>query len=260
MSTPRGFLAVVLNLQSATPADVIGDHLHGWLINQAEAVPSLADRLHTPPEEKGQRGKPFSLGFGRDNQGHWLRITSVDAELSAFLERLPVTSVTLGHQTFPCVHRFAPRQHPWTGASDSQALWAKWMQGPAPAGRVRLHFLTPTAFARGRSSTTLLPWPELVFKSLIGTWNANASAQIDEAAAAELLTHVQDESHVIRTVPPLRFKSHRLKGFVGQSEYSCGREAPERARRLLHLLAAFAFFAGVGLKRTMGMGQVVLYS
>jgi len=51
--------------------------------------------------------------------------------------------------------------------------------------------------------------------------------------------------------------ARRLKGFVGDCEYSCGPRAADQSRRLLHLLSEFSFFAGVGLERTMGMGQVV---
>jgi CRISPR-associated endoribonuclease Cas6 len=55
---------------------------------------------------------------------------------------------------------------------------------------------------------------------------------------------------------PVRFSTHRLRGFVGECTYTANAN-DERARRVLHLLADFAFFAGVGMKRTMGMGQVI---
>ncbi|MBI3490961.1 MAG: CRISPR system precrRNA processing endoribonuclease RAMP protein Cas6 [Acidobacteria bacterium] len=48
-----------------------------------------------------------------------------------------------------------------------------------------------------------------------------------------------------------------MRGFIGTCEYSVGPRAPEDVSRALHLLADFAFFCGVGLKTTMGMGQVL---
>ena len=46
------------------------------------------------------------------------------------------------------------------------------------------------------------------------------------------------------------------KWFVGSCEYSVGRRGSADHRRFLRLLAEFAFYAGVGLRTTMGMGQV----
>ena len=52
------------------------------------------------------------------------------------------------------------------------------------------------------------------------------------------------------------YAGYRQLGFVGACEFLPHRGVPADVVRVLHLLAAFAFFAGVGYKTTMGMGQV----
>ncbi len=265
------FTSIILELGPEGHAKFFGDHLHAWFMREvANRDPAIADRLHAPV-----RGKPFTVwagprftldhaGVTRDDSDtlYWLRITSVDANLSAILPRLALgptaASVTLGESVFKRVRVLDdPNVHRWTGAADPKTLWARWMNGQQPRGRVQFRFLSPTAFSRGRGSTTLFPVAHLVFRSLIKTWNENVEPKIGDDLAEELVTAAQEESHALQTVPPLQFKSHRLKGFIGVCEYSAGARSSPEAARLLHLLADFAFFAGVGLKRTMGMGQVI---
>lgn len=265
------FASVVLEIEPRGRVDFIGDHLHGWFIGElARHNQALADRVHA-----GTSGKPFSLwaghrftldvsGVSRDETDpvHWLRLTSVIPELTAFLTTLaaePPTTIDLGSSRFDVRRTLARREdHRWTGTARPDEMWARWMTSASlPRGRVSLTFLSPTSFSKGQHSTTLLPVAPLVFRSLVTTWNKNVTPRIDDETSAALLDAVQEESHDLHTVPPLRFASHQLKGFVGVCEYSCGSKASDASRRLLHLLADFAFFAAVGLKRTMGMGQVV---
>ena len=255
------FSAVLWELTGSRDADVIGDHLHGWLMAEASVAPALATRLHAP-----ERGKPFSIWCGKPDlpsrnrpDGRLLRVTSLDSELTRFLSELQPRSVRYGHLIFNCSRKWTPGTHAWTAQTSDEELWHRCMESAPPPSRVSLTFLSATTFARGRGTTTLFPTAPLVFRSLIKSWDENARAEIDPNLASELLECVQEESHSIRSVPPLSFQSHRLKGFVGECEYSCGRHGSERAKRLLHLLARLAFYSGVGLKRTMGMGQVICH-
>lgn len=262
------FKSLLIEIEPTELVEASGGQVHGWFMREVSArSPALATRLHAPV-----RGKPFTVwtgprfalgpaGVQRDESDpvRWLRLTSVDPELTALLPEIAssLDVVTLGATAFHRLQIFTDGQHPLTGNLDPKDLWARWMDGVAPRGRVSLRFLSPTAFSKGRSSTTLLPVAALVFRSLLKTWNENVTPAVTEEAAAELLAAVQEESHTLHTVPPLRFQSHQLKGFLGECEYSCGAKASDPSKRLLHLLSDFAFYAGVGLKRTMGMGQVI---
>jgi CRISPR-associated endoribonuclease Cas6 len=270
MTAPDMLLSSLIELETPHDAVVSGEHLHGWFLQAVSTLDkALASRLHAPA-----RGKPFSLWFGprfglgpegvsRDASDpiSWLRVTSVDPDLSDLVGQI-VTSpdfavVRLGRTEFKRSHTLLGGQHPWAGAMMPDDLIARWLTGPPPAGRVRLRFVSPTAFAKSNHSTTLLPVAALVFRSLLKTWNENVTRTVAEPLVTELLNIVQEEAHDLTTTPPRRFRGHQIKGFVGTCEYSCGTKAPEELRRLLHVLADFAFYAGVGLKRTMGMGQVI---
>ncbi|MDP2662237.1 MAG: CRISPR system precrRNA processing endoribonuclease RAMP protein Cas6, partial [Dehalococcoidia bacterium] len=50
------------------------------------------------------------------------------------------------------------------------------------------------------------------------------------------------------------FGDYSETGFFGHAVYECP-SASDEERRLINTLADFAFFAGVGAKTTMGMGQ-----
>jgi CRISPR-associated endoribonuclease Cas6 len=127
----------------------------------------------------------------------------------------------------------------------------------AARGHVRLRFISPTAFSRDRHSVHLFPTGELVFRSLIEIWNDHARPAIDNDVANALLGSVREERHEIWTVPPVSFGKYRVKGFMGTCEYSADSVEQPAVGRLLHLLADFAFYSGVGLKRGMGMGEVL---
>ena len=149
---------------------------------------------------------------------------------------------------------------PWAGTGTCEALARLHLiGGRRPAPRVELQFTTPTTFhSQGRSLP--LPLPRLVFGSLLDRWNAFAPLRIDP----EILVVVEQACTIARY--DLRTEAVPLGGglqigFVGRCTYGLPpgrgvRPADEYAWRVLHLLANFAFFAGVGAKTTMGMGTV----
>ncbi|NBT20456.1 MAG: CRISPR system precrRNA processing endoribonuclease RAMP protein Cas6, partial [Proteobacteria bacterium] len=159
----------------------------------------------------------------------------------------------------PTVLAGTPRS-PWAGTGTCEALARLHLiGGRRPAPRVELQFTTPTTFhSQGRSMP--LPLPRLVFGSLLDRWNAFAPLRIDP----EILVVVEQACTIARY--DLRTEAVPLGGglqigFVGRCTYGLPpgrgiRPADEYAWRVLHLLASFAFFAGVGAKTTMGMGTV----
>ena len=159
----------------------------------------------------------------------------------------------------PIVVMGTPRS-PWAGTGTCEALARLHLiGGRRPAPRVELQFTTPTTFhSQGRSMP--LPLPRLVFGSLLDRWNAFAPLRIDP----EILVVVEQACTIARY--DLRTEAVPLGGglqigFVGRCTYGLPpgrgiRPADEYAWRVLHLLANFAFFAGVGAKTTMGMGTV----
>lgn len=125
-----------------------------------------------------------------------------------------------------------------------------------PANLITMRFLSPTAFSMGDRAFKLFPDPTWVWGSLLRDWNRYAPAcfQIDktfiqEAAASAICVTSCQELHI----ETLRYASYVQKGFLGTCSYTLQDlfSAP-----YLTALAAFAPYAGVGSKTTMGMGQV----
>jgi CRISPR-associated endoribonuclease Cas6 len=140
-------------------------------------------------------------------------------------------------------------------------LWAQLAAEARPEAEITLAFTTPTAFGFGQKEwgkkVWVLPDPSPVFGSLVRSWNnlAPPPLQVDRDA---LMSYVEEHVVVKRLhrleTQMLRFRRSPQVGFVGQVTYGLMAE-DEAARCQLNALADFAFYAGVGMKTTMGMGQ-----
>ncbi|MER3447216.1 MAG: hypothetical protein C4291_10400 [Candidatus Dadabacteria bacterium] len=110
---------------------------------------------------------------------------------------------------------------PWVRSS----LYPKLFEEAKSADRIKLRFISPTSF-RSKGKQCTIPETLLIFGSLLDKWNSFSG---------------------------IRFKI----GFKGTVEYRMGKKFTKEEKKQISTLADFAFFAGVGYKTTMGMGQVV---
>ena len=269
-------ISAVLSLSASGEKDIItpptmGKAAHAGFLGLVQKLDSrLAGRLH------GGRDKPFTVSFSQEdrkigtrlNHGPWLRITSLDGELSQLLLELgenpdrigPFRLLDAEFQVDKVYHH--PEEHPWAGQSSFEELYNNWAarakEGRLPR-KVGLRFYSPTAFGRSRSAFDLpLPLPRLVFQSLLDKWNRFSSIPL-EPDEEEIERHVGIERHRLET-RMLDFGEYKQVGFIGECWFIIDRQAGAKAGmkllRLINLLADFAFYTGVGRKTTMGMGQV----
>ena len=99
-----------------------------------------------------------------------------------------------------------------------------------------------------------LPLPELVFGSLLQRWNAFAPLTLPE----EVRRYAQECLAVSRyrlQTRMLQFGAAMSVGFVGQCQYTA-LVWDAYWLRAIALLAAYAFYSGVGIRTTVGMGRV----
>jgi len=144
--------------------------------------------------------------------------------------------------------------HPWAAAATYEALSAPWLLGRAqPERRLTLEFNSPTTF-KSRGRHVPVPMPELVFGSLLERWNAFAPV----AFPAELRQYAEEclalGSYRLRTHAVMVKDAGLRIGAVGQARY-VALNYDRYWLSLIHLLAEFAFFAGVGAATTIGLGQ-----
>ncbi|MFQ6100062.1 MAG: CRISPR-associated endoribonuclease Cas6 [Anaerolineae bacterium] len=237
-----------------------------------ESDPALAEVLHMPD----MPCRPFTVsplrGTPRPQNGrirlspeetYWLRFTILyppifEQFMRRFLRGEGRPVVRLGHAVLLIKEILAtPGSHPWTGYTS----WGEIASGARPEAEITLDFVSPTAFGFGQKDwgkkVVVLPEPDAVFGSLARSWNNLAPPPLQ--VERDALKIYVEEHVVVKRISDLRtrmlhFRKSPQVGFVGQVTYGLMAEN-EAARCQLSALADFAFYAGVGMKTTMGMGQ-----
>ena len=267
-------ISAVFTLTPAQPISLpanLGRAAHAWFLDWVRACdPALAEALHAPNQER-----PFTVsnlwGAGRPLRGQvtltperpcFLRVTSFGAELSGLLaERLlpePPPAIPLLSGELRVAGLAADgAAHPWAGQTTFQELIQRHtLQPAAPAPRLSLRFASPTVF-RSSGVNVPLPLPGLVFEGLARRWNAFAPLQIPAEVrrfADEVMVIARYQLHT----EPVSFGNEGERGIYPGFLGTCSYAFLSHDRYwlgLIHLLAAFAFYAGVGTRTTMGLGQ-----
>ena len=269
--------------RTATVGATAGHQAHAAFLTMVqEADAALAEALHAPnaPHRPFTVSPLLGVSQARDGrvrltpeQDYFLRFTILHpAIFERFMARFlqPAFGEAGGAEGRPTLRLgearllikeilVTPGSHPWAGYTS----WAQLAAGAQPASEdeITLDFASPAAFGFGQKAwgkkVIVLPDPALVFGSLIRAWNSLAPAplQVDkDALAAYLEEHVVVKRVERLETRMLHFSRSPQVGFVGQVTYGLP-AADQAARRQLNALADFAFYAGVGMKTAMGMGQ-----
>lgn len=269
------FYSIVLVLSPVCEVTVratMGHQAHAaFLHTLQQADPTLAAALHEP-----DLLKPFTVSplqgtlpahngrlWLRPEETYWLRFTVLHSSIfqrfmARFLQRSDRPIIHLGEAELLIKEILTtPESHPWAGYSS----WTTLAEQAQPETELTLDFVSPTAFSFGQKDwgkqMIVLPEPTRVFESLARTWNNLAPAPV-QVERSSLKTYLEEQV-VIKRIEALNtqmldFGKTRQIGFVGSITYGL-MGANEIARTQLTMLADFAFYAGVGYKTTMGMGQ-----
>ncbi len=268
--------SVVLTLTPAHEARVratMGAQAHAAFLHTVrEADPALAEVLHAPdlPMRPFTVSPLHGVGRARDGMAHlspgrdyWLRFTILyppifERFMARFLHSDGRPAIRLGRARLLIREILAtPESHPWAGYT----TWGHLAAQAQPTDTIVLEFVSPTAFSFGTKpwgrKVIVLPEPDLVFGSLVKTWNALAPAPLQ--IVWKSLKEYVEEHVVIKRLEGLETKMHQFRkapqvGFIGRVTYGLMAD-DDFARAQLNALADFAFYAGVGMKRAMGMGQ-----
>ena len=125
-----------------------------------------------------------------------------------------------------------------------------------PSSRLALRFASPTVF-RSSGVNVPLPLPGLVFEGLARRWNAFGPLRIPPEVrrfADERMVISRYQLRTERVTFGDEGERGAYPGFVGVCGYAF-RGRDRYWMGLIHLLAAFALYAGVGTRTTMGLGQ-----
>ncbi len=229
------------------------------LVREADA--GMSAHLHDMKAPKPYTVSPLigemeSMGEGRlklsPSRPYTLRFTMLDDDLvalwrDALIPGLRGRALRLGEASFTIVAVREKTLH----ADD---LYRECIVSrKAPPRKLILRFASPTAFRSG-GCNALFRLPRLVWYSANRAWSQ--VSRVDLGPNIHLLA---DEgvhpSRFSLSTHILHFDRSRQGGIVGICEYMLSAEDDD-LRRALHLLARFSEFSGLGMKTTMGMGQV----
>jgi CRISPR-associated endoribonuclease Cas6 len=247
--------SIVIELVSADVGDLpptLSRALHALVLKWlAAANPSVAEAVHasqnSPLTISGLLGYRRQGGV-RVGDNFYFRIGLLDGSLiEPLMQGFEVSenqSLILADFPFLLRHMYAlPGTHQLAGAADYALLF----NPPQVLNDIELHFLSPTSFKHNQGVQTF-PLPELVFNSLHRRWNIFAPEKYHLPACEwdALVTAYELKTHA------LKMEGGAEIGAQGWVRY---RFMSSEMARMATILANFAFFAGVGRKTAMGMGQ-----
>lgn len=273
-----------------------GRWVHAWFLKDfvGRRDPALAALLHGAPaatdasiatrvavwrqelygaiasDSACEQAKPFTLSMLQGcesstpgtldldpDQPCWLRVTAIAPVLAEWLAdefRALDGRVRLGPATLDVIGvATSPDEHPWARRDTVRRLESHASRMAVDVRTIRWHFHSPTVFRSGRR---LLPFPlpALVLGRPADCWHHFVAADgvPQDLEAVDGAIQVEDYSLETEYVG-LDGGRH---GFRGECMMRIGRGAPAATVRAIHLLAALAFYTGVGAKTPMGLGQV----
>jgi len=249
--TGRHIHALFLTLISSVD-QALGDRLHGETFNKAFSLSPI--QLIKPSR------KPTLLTWHHPTPipAHtpcWWRISLLDDQLFGKLTNLWLNlnlqqPYHLGSANL-CIMGIlgTPQSHqPWANYSSYEQIYD---QASDVETTITFALATPASFRQGQFDT-LLPTPELVFKSLCDRWNTYSHIPIDP----QIIQPVYDSKFNLRTEIVRNYDTHTFIGCVGEISYKILGEASPTQIKQLNALADYAMYAGIGRKTTMGMGMV----
>lgn len=190
-----------------------------------------------------------------------VRLTGLSEPVSAVLEnflREPPLTWELGRPRATLFETEAvvcdPQRDGWSGVSSVGELTERHLLFDRPPERkIGVEFASPVSF-KSYDKHVPIPMPGLVFDSLMRKWNAFAALPLSDQVKqyAEMMVAVSHFSLHSEIVNLGRNK--QVTGGRGSIEYEC-MDGDRDWIAALQMLADFAFFSGVGVKTTMGMGM-----
>ncbi len=256
-----------------------GRGAHALLLRAIQSVdPDLAAAIHEPGETR-----PFTVSslLGRfpdhafdpadashPSATYRLRFTALSAPVAQALLQVTETGGPLSPgkqiELDDLAFRVLPAPPDPAGQGETATTtYAEFasasLLGEQPAPRtIRLRFISPTNFTSGgrlssNGHNVPFPLPDFVFGSLLDRWNAFSPV----AFPAELRRYAAECLHISRF--DISSRAAQVAGGIQLGMTGIVTFKAHNYDRywfsLVHTLARYAFFAGVGAKTSMGLGQ-----
>lgn len=245
-------MLVQLELKLVVPAGQkvsynFGSLLHGALMELLSA--ERAELLHT----SGLR--PFSqyLLPGKEGEVIW-RINGLEKQMcGVLLEKLlspELNQIDLKHKNISLFIQ----EKKILARSDYLEITRRYYVQEQARNRIIFNFLTPTTF-KSEGRYQLLPRIDHIYQNLLQRWNAfsDSISLADEEILREMVRHTELYAYKLQSCT-YHLEGVKIPSFRGWVELAI--RGPEPLKRIITLLSAFAEFAGIGIKTSLGMGGV----
>ena len=229
--------------------------VHGTFLNKITAYNrALGEELHTEHQQHN-----MSLSIPRsDRHSATVRVSFFGKNSLSYLEALMnqlLNSGTVKIDNVPYRVSLDPQQN---------QIWQKvstWTDLTAPSNQriIQVHFATPMSInherKNGRQVASILPIPQLVFRSLYRRWQSLDGPELPK----DFLEWLDDYGCVISRhhIQSVCFYDgpRTQKGFVGPVTYTCLDGDSPYSNVIVNLIR-LGFFTGVGYQTTRGMGCI----
>lgn len=262
------FLIILRLLSQGTIRGLGGEAVHGFLLNAIAMISNeYAQKLHD-----SKRIKPFSVSplfFENKDEGWQLEngYLKIKENINATIAISTLNESCLGiiMKALICTEK----QKKKVNIGGLKAVVKKVCIKEAEGARfekysdiikkakknekVTFNLLTPLSFRQNGIQQTF-PTPELVFSSLLQTWNAFSDIKIPEEIKDKFRSIVVSRYNLHSEL--WHFSKYKIFGCKGRIEYTFKDDFSESELRILNALSRFATYSGIGYKRTMGMGMV----
>ena len=271
------FTSIVIHISPQEISSITvntGGLIREWYLSLIRQIdPQSADEL-----EAGDSLRPYTLsnlvGLGPIQRGQrslsperigWLRITALTAEHSHLLidKLIPLIRTTgliaFGGVSF-CVKDISTQNttHRWAGQSTPQNLITAGSLTLNMSRRLEVNFFSPTCF-RSDGSSIPFPIPKLVFGNLLRRWNTFSPIKLHPETRSFIEAKMVVSRYKLRT-QTVHVGEGEVVGMIPGCKGSCVyyiQSSDKYWIGTVRTLASFAFYAGIGTRTTLGMGQAV---
>lgn len=248
----------------------MGQVLHAFFLDTVRQInPALSEELH-----RASGIKPFTISplngkvTYQDNRWrlypgelYWFRVTGIEFKLSQWLLEVWAVSlpeeVTLAGAKFQLVGVTSnAEQHLWASLTTYEDIYNQCIGNRDVSLKIGIDFSSPTTF-RDHGSNYPLPDPVKVFSNLLKKWNTYSPVYLGSDFIEFIEKNVYPSMYRLHT-KIVHFDRYKQVGFAGSCQFTIRNPQDDIFISVMHMLAQYAFYAGVGYKTTMGMGQVKL--
>lgn len=277
-------ILISLTAESSYPIlGPLGRPVQAWFLRQiTRSNPALASRLHdvgglkpyTVSTLLDERSRPLLSGtWLSPGETCWLRITTLNEELSDILDKTIIKrlerQIVIYKMNFRVNGVVTKRsEHEWAGETTFSDI-AQDSKLDFSSNRVRMEFVSPTAFRKNNGIDVCLPVPGQIFRSIWDKWNLFAPEPME---IHELWPTFANDCIFIDELTAINSTRWKFSegtrgaatGFTGTAGFYLPpkeklkkewQEYVYGANAVLQSLSMFSFYCGVGHHTTIGMGQ-----